>query len=163
MQRSEITEALRNEPSGRLRSSTCLYHRIPRLDFSQYIRERIFRPRSVAIQLQANPEPLGRAEKLRQAQARVCRHRARTRNDFADATLRHADLFGQTVLCNGHRFQKFFEENFTGGWVRNFAHLEFPSVVVDDFNVFRAAVCTHEAHAPLLVDADAVLTFAVAR
>jgi hypothetical protein len=35
-------------------------------------------------------------------------------------------------------------------------------VVVDDFRVERFAVLPHKAHAPLLIDADAVLTFAIA-
>jgi hypothetical protein len=35
------------------------------------------------------------------------------------------------------------------------------SVVIDDLNVLRAFRGPHEAHAPLVVDADTVLAFAV--
>jgi hypothetical protein len=35
-------------------------------------------------------------------------------------------------------------------------------VVVDDFRVERFAVLPHKTHAPLLIDADAVLAFGIA-
>ena len=36
-----------------------------------------------------------------------------------------------------------------------------PSVVVDNLNIFRAMSCPDKAHAELIIDADAVLTFSI--
>ncbi|WP_218925894.1 MULTISPECIES: hypothetical protein [unclassified Marinobacter] len=40
-------------------------------------------------------------------------------------------------------------------------HFAFSSVITSNFNIFRAILCPSETHTPLLVCADALLTFAV--
>lgn len=58
------------------------------------------------------------------------------------------------------RLQKFFFQHFTGSNRGNSAHGQIPLVVIHNLNVLRALWSPNKAHAPLIVDANAVLTLA---
>src|SRR5258706_11741463 len=67
-----------------------------------------------------------------------------------------ASLYWVTLSASRNSFS-----SISPGWI-GFSFAMRSSVVVHDLHVFRAAVTPHEAHAPLVVDADAVLPVAVA-
>ena len=62
------------------------------------------------------------AEKPRQPQSRIRGHGTFARHDLADPALRYTNFLGQTVLRDGHGFEKFLEQDFSGCWVGNLSH-----------------------------------------
>jgi hypothetical protein len=112
--------------------------------------------RGLVIHLQTDPEALGHSEETREPQAGVGSHPTSARNDLADPTLWHPDFLGETVLRDPHRLQKLLEENLARVRVRDFAHGSAQLVVINYFNIFRHFSRPPEAHAELVIDADAV-------
>jgi hypothetical protein len=84
----------------------------PWLDFCQRCGEEVLGAGRLIVRLQPNPEPLRHAEEPRQTQATIGGDGARTRHDFADASLRHADFFGQPILDDARGLQEFFQQDF---------------------------------------------------
>lgn len=82
--------------------------------------------------------------------------------DVLDTALRHARVKSKARLTDTQGLKKVFIEDFArmdGG--HTVIH-EKLLVVIDDFYGFSVAVTPDKANSPLVVDADAVLTFAVA-
>src|SRR5205085_8638615 len=71
-------------------------------------------------------------------------------------------ILSQAVLSNVHRFQKFFEEDFSrmnqGEFV--FCHGSV-LMVINDLRVIDVALAPFKTNAPLVVNANTVLTFTV--
>jgi hypothetical protein len=87
------------------------------------------------------PQPIARTEPQHttQTQIRVGRDCPLARDDFADARCGYPDGLGQSVLADAQWFEELFLKKFSraDGWET--IHGEV-SVVVNKFNVFRAAV-----------------------
>ena len=79
-----------------------------------------------------------------------------------DALRRHADFLGQPILAKVHWLQKFFQQDFAGVNRGKFLHRARASVRVDNFHIQCLSGFKTEAHAPLIVDADAPLSFVAA-
>src|SRR4029079_11244487 len=62
------------------------------------------------------------------------------------------------VLTDSHRRQEFQKQDFPGMDVRQLFHYSGDSVVIHDFNLIAEAFAPQEADAPLIVDADTMLT-----
>lgn len=81
-------------------------------------------------------------------------------HNLIDAPRRDADVFCQPVFGQGKREEKVIPQDFAGMDGSVCFHDKF-SVVIDDFNLVRAIVFPAETDAPLVVDSDGVLAFAV--
>ena len=83
-------------------------------------------------------------------------------DDLVDAARGNADVFGNAILRQAKRQQKILAKNFAGvdGGVL-FHGLDF-SVVVNNFNIARAVRFPAETDAPLVIDPDGILAFAIA-
>ena len=77
----------------------------------------------IVIELKTSPESVIEAEIAGQSQTCVDSDSTFAGDDFADPHLRGADVLGESVSGNAHRFQEFFAENFTANRIRNFAHI----------------------------------------
>ena len=128
----------------------------PRPDLFQSLGKHILCSCRFIIHLESNPEALRRSEKTGEPQPGVSRDAAGAGNDLADAALRYSDFLGQPVLGDAHGLQKLFKENLARVGVRNFTHIRSRLVIVHDLNVCRAFRCPAEAHAELVIDANAV-------
>jgi len=108
------------------------------------------------------PEPVAgtQAKKSAEPQIGVGRHGALAGDDFADARSRNVDRLGQSVLADAQGLQELLIQQFPGCDGRESIHGE-RSVIVNDFNVFRAIIPPAEAQSELVVDAVAVLASAI--
>ena len=77
---------------------------------------------SGVIELKTSPESVIEPEIAGQSQTCVDSDPALAGDDFADPHLWRPDILGESVSGVPHRFQEFFEENFTRRRIRNFAH-----------------------------------------
>src|SRR5690606_13087556 len=77
-------------------------------------------------------------------------------DDLVDAARRDACRASKRVLADTHRHQELFQQHFAGMDVGEALHGRLRSVVVDDPDVVRIAIMPAKAHAPLVVDPDAV-------
>jgi hypothetical protein len=115
----------------------------------------------VVIRLQGQPEARRGAKRTRHAQGSVRSDAALSGAYFADAHGRYANLFGQPVLADTHRKQKFFSQHFAGVNVWKLVHKTL-SVIVANFNTIHASLVPDKTHAPLIVNPDAVLSNPIA-
>jgi hypothetical protein len=82
--------------------------------------------------------------------------------DFAYSPLGHPHGLGKPVLADTHRFQKVLQEDFTRMYRRHLSfHTSSPSMVVDDLDIVGVSFMPPETDTPLIVDADAPLSFSV--
>ena len=79
-------------------------------------------------------------------------------DDLANATGRHIDIRRQLACADAHRFHEFLQQDFPGvNFSKQFVHRS-SLMVVHNFDLIRTIRLPDEAHPPLVVDADAVLT-----
>jgi len=69
--------------------------RSPRLNFGQGLGQRVLRFGGIIVQLQTDPESLGRAEKSRQTETCIGGNRPHSGHDFTNAPLGDPDFLGQ--------------------------------------------------------------------
>ncbi len=81
----------------------------------------------VVHDLGTQPVPVGKAEETAQPQVGIGRNGTFARHDVADALRGHADLLCQTILADPHGLQKLFQQEFTGCYQFELAHLSSPS------------------------------------
>jgi hypothetical protein len=113
--------------------------------------------------LEIHPKAIGCAEGSRESQRRVGGDRTLAVDDLVDASSGHGDGLREAVLGDAHRGQEFLEEDLSGvDRVVCGSHDVSPLVVVSDLDVGGSGRGPGEADAPLVVDADAVLSLAVA-
>lgn len=84
-------------------------------------------------------------------------------NNLIDAPGSYSDIFCKPILTDSQWLKKFRKENFTGmnGGEITLFHNDL-SMVVGDLDVVGITTLPYETDSPLLVDADAVLTFPAA-
>lgn len=139
------------------------YDELAGLDLCQDVRGLFFGGAKVVLRLQIDPALRVGVEERGQAQGGVCRDGSLAMHDFIDPARRHADGLGQCVLADAHRHQKLLIQNLARMGPCELGHGVL-SVVIDDLYI----VCVVggfiplEADAPLVIDANAVLPFAVA-
>jgi hypothetical protein len=83
-------------------------------------------------------------------------------NDLVDPPRVHANVVSQAVLADPQRLQELLQQDLTGvdgGKSPTHACL---LVVVCDLNVVSVSLAPTKADAPLIVDANTVLSFAIA-
>ena len=113
--------------------------------------------------LEVEPEPLARPEVTREPPRRIGAHRPLAVHDLVDAARRHRNILREAVLRDTERLKKVGVQYFAGVNRGQFARGHgVSSVVVNDRDVIRVAIAPDKAHAPLVVDADAVLAGPVA-
>jgi hypothetical protein len=130
------------------------------------LRERVahfyFGKAGIVMRLQVDPALGVRTEEPGQTQSRVDGDVPLAVHDLIDATRVDTDSLRKRVLANTEGFHPVFEQDDSGMYKGYISFHDYsPSVVIDDFNVPRMAVSPDEAYAPLVVDANAVLPFAV--
>jgi hypothetical protein len=117
----------------------------------------------IKSRLEVEPETFGCTEIPGQPKRGIRGDPASPVNDFVNPSRRDTDVVRQSVLRNTHWDEKVLEENLS--WMNrcDFAssHSDI-SVIVHDFNVIGVAVFPVEAHSPLIVYANAVLTASTA-
>jgi hypothetical protein len=165
-----------------MQSSASTLARLERANPRQLVSQRVFGCFRIETRLAAQPIALGQIEKFAQAQIGVGGDTAPPGNDFADALRRDADLFGQPVVADAHRFQKIIMQdlarvNGRKAWSRHVGdigkvdavkvfnangHGVLCSVVINDFNIVGVSALKAKANPPLVIDADAPLSGAVA-
>ncbi len=111
--------------------------------------------------LKVQPEPLRRAEVPGETKSRVGRNAPLAENDLVDAPWRNANVLCEPVLTEAMGLEELGQEHFAGMDRGEFRHDGHLLVVVDDLDVERVGGAPDEADAPLIVDADAVLTGAI--
>src|SRR5690554_450330 len=132
-----------------------------RPDLCQDIGHLILGYLALIVCLQVRPEALGCAEESGKTQPCIDSDATLTRNDLADAPLRHTDLFCQPILSDLHRLQELFHQDLARVGVGNFMHGCISSMVIHDLNLLCIRSIPHETYTPLLVDSYAVLAFTV--
>lgn len=114
--------------------------------------------------LQVQPGHRVAAEVACQALGSVGADAAALVDDFVDAGGRYAQCHGQGVGAHPQRGEVVLAQDFAGMYRAHAIDGKFHvalSVVIHDFDVLGSAGCPHKAHAPLPVDADAVLASAI--
>lgn len=82
-------------------------------------------------------------------------------NQIADAAGRDVNIRRQLTGRDAHGPHEVLQQNFTGvDFIEQFSHVA-PLVVVHDFDLIGAIGVPDKADTPLVIDADAVLSFAV--
>ena len=116
----------------------------------------------IVLGLQVHPEARLHSEVQTQAQRRVSSDRALAMHQFTNATWGHVDVSRELARVDPHSFHEVLVKDLAGvDFVKQFSHVQL-LVVVYNFDVVRPVLVPYKAHAPLLVDADTVLAFAVA-
>lgn len=92
--------------------------------------------------------------------AQYLRYTTLSQHNFVDAARRHAYRIRQSGLADFHRAQKLFEEDFAGVNVLQFTHDHLLNGSQRS-RPHRAVFRPHETDSPLIVDAEAVLPFAI--
>lgn len=114
------------------------------------------------LRLQVEPKLRTGAEELCKPYCSVCCYAALLVYDFSNTRERHAQEAGKLVGRNVPRLHKFFAQNFA--WMCFYTHTHLTRlVVVDNFNLrcCVGAFVPAKTDAPLIVDADAVLSRSV--
>ena len=115
------------------------------------------------VALQIKPELMRCVEVARQPERGIGRDTAPLAHDLVDTCWGHIQRTCQCITGKPKWNHKFLPQLLTGvdrGLVF-YASLS-PSVVIHNFNVFRALRCPYKTHSELIVDADAVLSLALA-
>ena len=110
----------------------------------------------VVVGLEAKPESLRDAEIPCQPQVRIRGDRSFAEYDFVDPSRRHPDRTRKAILRQTHRLDELQQQH------RAWVGLGICLMVVDDFDTVGTSCCPNEADTPFPIDADAVLTRAVA-
>lgn len=115
------------------------------------------------MRLKIEPELRFHVEKTPEPEGGIGRDAAPAMDNFIDAPGGDANILGQPILADSHRFQKFRQKDFTGvnGGKIALGHGLTSLMVIDDLDVIRIAAFPDKADAPLLIDSDAVLPFTV--
>jgi hypothetical protein len=71
---------------------------------------------------------------VREAKRGVSSNSPLAKDDLVDAPRRYTDRASEGVLTDPHGGQKFFQQDFTGMDVGQFAHRRVDSMIVDDFD-----------------------------
>jgi len=134
--------------------------RLPGLDSRNHLG---IRRGKIERRLQVHPELRSGAEVAAETQGGVRRHGRLLAGKALDPGARHMAGGGEGVAAKLERRHELLAQNLAGvdGGVRA-DHWAFPSVVIDDFNIFGIAVFPAEAHPELVVDPDAPLAATVA-
>jgi hypothetical protein len=82
-------------------------------------------------------------------------------NDVADALRRNTDVLSQSIFAQAKWFKKFFFKHFARGDGGNGTHNQIPSVIINNFDVFRTVGPPDKTDPPLIVNTDTVLPFPV--
>src|SRR5437899_2348957 len=114
------------------------------------------------IGLQIEPDLRRDAEILAEAQRGVGSDGALAVYDLADTVRWHIEIPCQRIDADTERLHELLAENLSGGnRVQTFRRHTHSSVIVDNLDLLRVAVLPPKADAPLVVDANAVLTLSV--
>jgi hypothetical protein len=111
--------------------------------------------------LAAKPPTIAEAKVTAQAKVGIRRDRPFASHDVADALWRNANVFCQPVFGEAQGLQKLFFEHLTWRDGEDGTHFNVPLVIVHDFNVSSAVLGPDKAQAPLAIDSNAVLAFAI--
>ena len=113
--------------------------------------------------LEVEPEPLARPEVSREPQRRIGANCPLAVHDLVDAARGHRNILREAVLRDTERLKKVGVQYFAGVNRGQFSRGHgVSSVVVNDRDVMRVSVAPDKAHAPLVVDTDAVLAGSIA-
>ena len=115
----------------------------------------------IVVRLKIQPELLSRPEVAAEPQRGVGRDGSRSMHDLVDTSWRDADVLGQAILGQTERFQEILQEDFTRVDRVQLARCHEASVIINDLDFVRVTVGPPEADAPLVVDANAVLSGSV--
>jgi hypothetical protein len=132
----------------------------PRLNLGKLRSHSAFGDFGIVSRLSAQPVSIGESKKPAETQISIGGDGALTSDDLCDTLGRHADLFSEPVPANSHWPEELFQEQFTWRYGFKLSHDGSPSVVVHNLNVLRACIGPAETNAPLIIDADAVLSSA---
>jgi hypothetical protein len=114
------------------------------------------------MSLQVHPALGIRPENFRKPEGSIRRDGALPGNDFTDSPLGHPHGLGELVLSDTYRLQKILQEDFTGMYWRHLPfHGSSPSMVIDDFDIVGVPFIPPETDTPLIVNADAPLSFSI--
>jgi hypothetical protein len=111
--------------------------------------------------LEVEPELRGGVERLREQPRGGRRDAALSIDDLVDVSRRDAEVGGKPSLGDGERLEEVLEQDLAGvRWIlRDGTHELSPSaMVVGHANVVRLVAAPAEDDAPLVVDADGVVT-----
>lgn len=125
--------------------------------------------KQIPSQLQVHPEIGRRAEESRQAQSSARCHASSPVDDLIDTLIGDKDSVGQLALSQAHWGQKLLKEHFARvSWrsmrwyAYHFSLQALVSVIIHDFDFIWAGSRPDETYSVLVVNADAVLSLAVA-
>jgi hypothetical protein len=123
-----------------------------------------FGDKQIIVGLKIDPELRGRAEIARKPQGCVRGNVTLLPDNLLHAIARNEERLGKSARCQAIFGQKILPENFPGMNRSRpiIAHISHPSMIIDDLNLESVAVFPLETDAPLAVDANAVLSLAVA-
>lgn len=118
----------------------------------------------IEVGLKSEPNLGGDAKVFAQSERSVCGDSTLPIDDIADAPGCDSDIPGELVNANAHRLHEFFQKDLPGMnrlepcFARHISSL----MIVNDLNVVSITASPEETEAPAVIDADAVLTPAVA-
>jgi len=127
----------------------------------QSVRQGLTRGFEIVPCLEVHPELCLHPKETAQAQRGIRRDPSLPMDNLIDATRRHPDRFGQMVLADLHWLQEILQQDLPrmNRWKVALGH-DLTSVIVDNLHVIGVTVTPHKAHAPLVVDTDAMLSSA---
>ncbi len=137
-------------------------HRRTGPDLCQNGAHRLFCNLSVIMSLQIQPHFSGPSEVAGEAQGGVSGDGALALYDLVDAARGHADVLSKAVFRQAERQEEILSKDFTGMNGNVLFHGWHRLMIINDFNFMRAVWLPLEADAPLIVDTDGMLSFAVA-
>jgi len=114
----------------------------------------------VVTDLHAEPDSCAGAEIASQAHGGIHRDCALAVDDLADANGSDANIMRQAILSQTERLHEVLEQDFTGmDWGECVVHSHLPlRMIINDFDISCLIVNPLEADAPLVIDANAILT-----
>jgi len=122
----------------------------------------IFGALHVVIRLQIQPELMRRAEKTRETKRCVRTDAAPTARDLIDTRRRDIQGARKSIARQFERNHELLEQLLTWmNWLQFLGHHITPLVVIHYLNVSRTLRRPHEADAPLVINANAMLPFSV--
>jgi len=154
--------ALPPDAAGAIRRDRSRCQQGTALDPGKFVPHGLANDCGIVVGLAAKPPAIAQSEVPAQPQIRICRDRALSSDDVADSLGRDSDVLREAVLRKAKWLQELFLQHFSGRNRGNRTHAQFPSVVIDDFNVFGSVRGPNETYAPLIVDAYAVLPLPLA-
>src|SRR5439155_12128267 len=114
------------------------------------------------IGLQIEPDLRRDTEILAKAQCGVGRDGALAVYDLTDTVCRDVEIPCQRIDADTERLHEFLAEDFSGrDRIQMFRRHSHSSVIVDNLDIVRVSVLPPKADAPLVVDANTVLTLSI--